>query len=32
MCNILATFFDILEIKITDEDPDQSWNIWRKKM
>ena len=26
MCNNLATFFDILEIKITDEDFDQSRN------
>ena len=27
MCNILATFFDILEIKITDEDSDQTRKV-----
>ena len=32
MCNILATFFDILEINISDEDSDQNRNVRRKKM
>ena len=29
MCNILFIVFDILEIKITHEDSDQSRNVWK---
>ena len=29
MCNILFIVLDIIEIKITDEDSDQSRNVWK---